>query len=79
MILNTVAVNLKDCPPFASLNSASLTADDREKFDRLCADGREALKWRAIGKPAAADFAGPSRWTRKWPKPNSARAVPLAA
>jgi tetratricopeptide (TPR) repeat protein len=42
IILNTVAVNLKDCPPFASLTSTSLAPADREKCDRLCADGREA-------------------------------------
>jgi tetratricopeptide (TPR) repeat protein len=42
ILLNTVAVNLKDCPPFASLPSTSLAPADREKFDRLCAEGRGA-------------------------------------
>jgi tetratricopeptide (TPR) repeat protein len=55
VILNTVAVNLKDCPPFASLNSSRLAPPDRERFDRLCAEGRGAERsgdW----KLAAADF-----------------------
>jgi tetratricopeptide (TPR) repeat protein len=48
-------VNLKDCPPFASLDSSRLTPPDREKFDRWCVEGREAQMsndW----KLAAADF-----------------------
>ena len=56
IILNTVAVNLKDCPPFASLDSSRLAPPDREKFDRWCAQGRGAQMsndW----KLAAADFA----------------------
>jgi tetratricopeptide (TPR) repeat protein len=56
IILNTVAVNLKDCPPFASLPFGKLAPADREKCDRLCADGRAAQSggdW----KLAAADFA----------------------
>jgi tetratricopeptide (TPR) repeat protein len=55
ILLNTVAVNLKDCPPFASLNSSRLAPPDREKFDRWCAEGRGAQMsndW----KLAAADF-----------------------
>lgn len=42
ILLNTVAVNLKDCPPFASMHSSGLSPEDREKCDRLCADGRAA-------------------------------------
>lgn len=55
IILNTVAVNLKDCPPFASLPSTNVPAADREKCDRLCAQGRSA---QASGdwKSAAVDF-----------------------
>ncbi len=55
VILNTVAVNLKDCPPFASLNSSRLTPADREQFDRFCLEGRGAQMsndW----KTAASDF-----------------------
>jgi tetratricopeptide (TPR) repeat protein len=39
VILNTIAVNLKDCPPFASSNS-NLSAADRSAFDKLYAEGR---------------------------------------
>jgi tetratricopeptide (TPR) repeat protein len=55
IVLNTVAVNLKDCPPFASLPSRSLAPADREKCDRLCADGRVA-EMNGDWKLAAADF-----------------------
>lgn len=56
VILNTVAVNLKDCPPFASIPSAKLSSADREKCDRLVADGRGA-QISSDWKMAAADFA----------------------
>jgi tetratricopeptide (TPR) repeat protein len=55
VVLSTVAVNLKDCPPFASLASSNLPPAEREKFDHLLADGRRAEtngNWTA----AAADF-----------------------
>jgi tetratricopeptide (TPR) repeat protein len=55
IILNTVAVNLKDCPPFASLNSSNIAAPDREKFDQWCAEGRGA-KVNGDWKGAVADF-----------------------
>jgi tetratricopeptide (TPR) repeat protein len=55
IILNTVAVNLKDCPPFASLHSSRLAPPDREKFDRWCAEGRGAAM-NGDWKLAAADF-----------------------
>ena len=35
ILLNTVAVNLKDCPPFASLANSNLPAADRAQFDQL--------------------------------------------
>ncbi len=42
ILLNTVAVNLKDCPPFASLTNSNLPIADRAQFSRLfsagCAD-----------------------------------------
>lgn len=55
IVLNTVAVNLKDCPPFASLPSSGLAPADREKCDRLCAEGRGAES-QGDWKLAAADF-----------------------
>ena len=55
VILNTVSVNLKDCPPFASIPSGTLSPADREKCDRLCSDGRGA-EMSGDWKTAAADF-----------------------
>jgi len=49
VLLNTVAVNLKDCPPFASMSSASLSSADRAQYDQLYANGIEAA--------GAMDFA----------------------
>jgi tetratricopeptide (TPR) repeat protein len=57
IILNTVAVNLKDCPPFASLPSGSLTPADRGICERACAEGR-AAEMNGDWKQAAGDFAG---------------------
>ncbi len=39
ILLNTVAVNLKDCPPFGSLSNADLSVDGRAQFDKLYSDG----------------------------------------
>ena len=56
VILNTVAVNLKDCSPFASLPSINLSSPDRESVKRLCAQGREAEQ-RGDWGLAASNFA----------------------
>jgi tetratricopeptide (TPR) repeat protein len=42
ILLNTVAVNLKDCAPFASLVNSSLPTADRAQFDQLFTDGVRA-------------------------------------
>ena len=42
ILLNTVAVNLKDCAPFASLVNSNLPPADRARFDQLFADGVQA-------------------------------------
>jgi tetratricopeptide (TPR) repeat protein len=42
ILLNTVAVNLKDCPPFASLANSNLPVADRARFDQLYAEGCSA-------------------------------------
>lgn len=42
VILNTVAVNLKDCPPFASRVSPPASAADGQRFDQLFAGGKAA-------------------------------------
>ena len=60
IILNTVAVNLKDCPPFASLHSSGLSAEDREKCDLWCADGR-AAETNGDWKLAEASFDAAAR------------------
>jgi tetratricopeptide (TPR) repeat protein len=42
ILLNTVAVNLKDCAPFASLVNSNLPSADRAVYDRDFADGAQA-------------------------------------
>src|ERR1035437_7136726 len=42
ILLNTVAVNLKDCAPFASLVNSNLPTADRAQFDQLFMDGVRA-------------------------------------
>ena len=42
ILLNTVAVNLKDCAPFASLINSNLPAADHARFDQLFQDGMRA-------------------------------------
>ena len=42
ILLNTVAVNLKDCAPFASLVDSNLPPADRAQFNQLFADGVRA-------------------------------------
>jgi len=44
IILNSVAVNLKDCSPFASLPSRALTTDQSQAFQHLLQDGTSAEK-----------------------------------
>ena len=39
VLLNTMAVNLKDCPPFGSLSNSNLLAADRALFEQLYAEG----------------------------------------
>ncbi len=39
VLLNTVAVNLQDCPPFASLTNGNLSASDRAQFEKLYGEG----------------------------------------
>ena len=42
VLLNTVAVNLKDCPPFASLVNSNLPAAERAQFDKIYAEACSA-------------------------------------
>ena len=40
VLLSTVSVNLKDCPPFASLANSNMPAADRAQFDQAFAAGK---------------------------------------
>jgi tetratricopeptide (TPR) repeat protein len=42
IILNTVAVNLRDCPPLASVSSSNLVASEKARCDQFYADGRKS-------------------------------------
>ena len=54
VVVSTVAVNLKDCPPFASAADPDLPQGRRETFEQLCADGNRAeeqcLWTQAVGR-----------------------------
>lgn len=39
ILLSTMAVNLKDCPPFGSVENTQISGDDRNQFERLLAEG----------------------------------------
>jgi tetratricopeptide (TPR) repeat protein len=55
VILNTVAVNLKDCPPFASLTDSNLPAADRQRFNQLFS-GAKTLQAQSNYTAAAEQF-----------------------
>ncbi len=44
LLLNTVAVNLKDCPPFASVDTTNLGGPERARCEKLGADARTAAQ-----------------------------------
>src|SRR5262249_31401686 len=54
IILSTVAVNLKDCPPFGSVTTSELPESNRRAYDKLCRDGTLA---EAQGRFAEAEVA----------------------
>jgi tetratricopeptide (TPR) repeat protein len=54
ILLNTVAVNLRDCPPFASLQNTNLSPADRARFDQLYTNGLQAETGRDL--PGAEQF-----------------------
>jgi tetratricopeptide (TPR) repeat protein len=51
IVISTVASNLEDCAPFASLNRSDLTGSDLKKWDDLNQKGIEAQK---AGRPSEA-------------------------
>jgi len=53
VLLNTVAVNLPDCPPFATMSGASLTPADRAAFDQLYTNAMRSLEQRDWAAAAA--------------------------
>ncbi|HKI70077.1 MAG TPA: hypothetical protein VKA67_10840, partial [Verrucomicrobiae bacterium] len=60
ILLSTVAVNLKDCPPFASLVASNVPAADRISFKQSYADGSTAEQKGDFAK-AAQDYAQAGR------------------
>lgn len=52
VLLNTVGVNLRDCPPFASLPGRTLTAVPRTEFERLYTNSLQAAAQRQWGTAA---------------------------
>jgi tetratricopeptide (TPR) repeat protein len=42
IILSTVAVNLKDCPPFGTVSGTDLSPTNRAAYEKLCDDGAAA-------------------------------------
>ena len=59
ILLNTVAVNLKDCPPLASLTNASLTAVQRAQFDQLLSEaGTDEAQSNFVGAVQKFEEAG---------------------
>jgi tetratricopeptide (TPR) repeat protein len=54
VLLNTVAVNLKDCPPFASATNPNLLEADRAQFDQLYTNAMQAMAQKEFSK--AAEF-----------------------
>lgn len=64
VILNTMSVNLKDCPPFASLPNTNLPAADREAFQKSYAAAleseRQGNQTEAAKRYAAAARIDPS-------------------
>jgi tetratricopeptide (TPR) repeat protein len=54
VLLNTVAVNLKDCPPFASMPNPNLPEADRAQFGQFYTNAMQAIAQKEFSK--AAEF-----------------------
>jgi tetratricopeptide (TPR) repeat protein len=62
IVLSTVAVNLKDCPPFASLHRSGLSEQDKKRWEELYRLGSKAqdagstqVAWEQFGAAARLD------------------------
>lgn len=44
LLVSTISVNLKDCPPLGSLHRRGLTAQEKSDWDSFCAEGITAAK-----------------------------------
>ncbi|HXD01559.1 MAG TPA: tetratricopeptide repeat protein, partial [Verrucomicrobiae bacterium] len=67
ILLNTVAVNLKDCPPFGSLTNANLPAGDAAQFSALLAEA-EAAAGRKDFAAAAQKFEAAAKIDPQFPE-----------
>jgi len=61
VVLSTVAVNLRDCPPFGSLHRAGLTAAESNRWEAAYRRG-SAAQAAAQWPEAVRQFTGPSPW-----------------
>lgn len=60
VVLSTMSVNLKDCPPFASIANSNLPTADREQFQRVYEAGLNLVK-QGQDVEAAQNFEQASR------------------
>ena len=65
IVLSTVAVNLRDCPPFGSLMNSNLPAAERAQFESLYASA-VALQTNHQAAAAAQKFAEAARFDPKF-------------
>ena len=66
VLLNTIAVNLKDCPPFAALTNQNLSASARAQFDQFYAAGGQ-LQSQGDFAGAAENFTAAARLDAQFP------------
>jgi len=55
VILSTIAVNLKDCPPFGTISSTNMLPASRAAFEKLCQEGVAAQEQGRLAE-AQTDF-----------------------
>jgi tetratricopeptide (TPR) repeat protein len=67
ILLSTVAVNLKDCPPFGSLTNANLSAGDQAQFAGLLAEAKAAAAQKDFAA-AAQKFESAAKLDPQFPE-----------